>query len=160
VLRPSDAWFDEPVDAARDAALSQALTQVVAASADRAGAPGPVPWGRLNEVLFAHPLALGEQGRRIFNVGPFPMPGYRDTLLAVAGGEGADVGPSFRIVADLADWDRTQVTNAPGQSGWPGSPHYRDLADGWAAGEYFALPFSEAAVEASAAATLVLVPRP
>jgi penicillin amidase len=51
------------------------------------------------------------------------------------------------------------ATNAPGQSGSPTSPHFADLAKIWAAGEYFPLPFSEAAVQANAETTLMLVPR-
>ena len=49
-------------------------------------------------------------------------------------------------------------SNAPGQSESPDSPHFADLAGLWAAGEYFPLAFTEAAVNANAKSTLTLVP--
>ncbi len=74
-------------------------------------------------------------------------------------GPGAEIGPSFRQILDVADWDHSLVTNAPGQSGSPASPHFADLAPTWAAGEYFPLVFSDEAVKANAEATLTLVPK-
>ena len=68
-------------------------------------------------------------------------------------------GASFREVIDLADWDRSVATSAPGQSESPASPHFADLAKLWAAGDYFPLAFSDAAVGANAEATLTLTPR-
>ena len=47
--------------------------------------------------------------------------------------------------------------NAPGQSESPGSPHFADLAQRWAAGEYFPLAFSDEAVQANAQSILTLV---
>ena len=47
----------------------------------------------------------------------------------------------------------------PVKSGWAGSPHFRDLAANWSAGEAIPLAFSDAAVAASAETTLTLVPR-
>jgi penicillin amidase len=67
-------------------------------------------------------------------------------------------GPSFAAVFDLADWDASMAINAPGQSGAAASPHFGDLAKPWAAGEYFALPFTDAAVRAAAESILTLMP--
>jgi len=63
-------------------------------------------------------------------------------------------------VMDVADWDRSVAQNAPGQNGSPASAHFKDLAKLWAAGEYFPLAFSEAAIRANAESTLTLVPKP
>ena len=103
---------------------------------------------------------MTEAGRRRFNVGPFALGGYGATVMATYG-SGANVagGASFSEIVDLADWDRSVVTNAPGQSGSPGSPHFADLAKLWAAGEYVPLTFSDRAVQAGAEATLTLAPR-
>ena len=43
-------------------------------------------------------------------------------------------GASYRQILDVADWDRSVVTNAPGESGDPQSKHYRDLLEDWACG--------------------------
>lgn len=67
-------------------------------------------------------------------------------------------GASFRAIFDLADWDRSVAQNAPGQAGSPASAHAADVSKLWAAGEYFPLVFSDAAVRANAEATLALVP--
>jgi len=70
-----------------------------------------------------------------------------------------DVGASFRQILDLADWDRSVATQAPGQSEWTRSPHFSDLAKMWAAGEYFPLSFSDRAIDANAESTLILQAR-
>lgn len=45
-------------------------------------------------------------------------------------------GASFRMVLDVGDWDESRFINTPGQSCDACSPHYRDLALFWAAGDY------------------------
>jgi penicillin G amidase len=116
-------------------------------------------WGSLHQVLFRHPLAVTDRTRARFDVGPFPIGGYAATVMATYGrGAGVDGGPSFRQIVDLGDWDRSIATNAPGQSGSPASPHFADLARGWAAGEYFPLVFRDAAIQSTTESTLTLVP--
>jgi acyl-homoserine lactone acylase PvdQ len=97
-------------------------------------------------VLFAHPLAISGPARRRFNIGPIAPP--------------AAAGPPFALLLDSSDWDRATAMNAPGQSGSPGSPYFANLAQRWAAGDRIPLAFSEAAVQASAEATLTLIPAP
>ena len=68
-------------------------------------------------------------------------------------GSNVDIGASFRQIADVADWDRSVATAAPGQAEQPRSP-LSDLAKLWAAGEYFPLSFSARAIQANAESTL------
>jgi penicillin amidase len=58
----------------------------------------------------------------------------------------------------VSNWDSSVMTNVPGQSGQPGSPHYADLFPLWAEGQYHPMLFSRAAVEKHAATRLKLVP--
>ncbi len=118
-------------------------------------------WGQIHTATFQHPLAsTGDAARLRFNVGPFPRAGYGDTVFATGGSDTRQtVGATFREVMDLADWDRSIGTSAPGQSGQPGSPHFNDLAKLWAAEQYFPYSFSQALVEKNAEATLVMRPR-
>ena len=57
-------------------------------------------------------------------------------------------GANYREVLDVNDWDRSVMTNVPGESGVPGNPHYGDLIKDWADGRYHQMPFSRKAVEA------------
>ena len=111
-------------------------------------------WGAGNRILFHHPLHSDRYSR-----GPFPRAGDAYTLNA-AGGNGMvnGEGASYRQVIDLADWDRSTMTNAPGEGGSPSSPHYDDLLDDWRSGRYHPLPFSRKAVEAATVERIVLVP--
>lgn len=68
-------------------------------------------------------------------------------------------GASFRMVLDVGNWDASRAINAPGQSGNPASPHYRDLAPIWAKGQYFPLLYTKKAVQKNAHETLELVPK-
>ena len=94
--------------------------------------------------VFSHPLAVTRDARRRFDIGPLARP--------------ADDRP-LQMVFDLEDWDRSRAINAPGQSESADSAHFADLAAMWSRGERFPLAFSDAAVAASAASTLVLMPR-
>lgn len=62
------------------------------------------------------------------------------------------------IVADISNWDNSVGLNAPGQSGNPDSPHYRDLFELWAQGKYFPIFFSRAKVESVTESISTLYP--
>jgi penicillin amidase len=158
---PASDWFDGDVRRTRNALMLRALTTAVDALKARAGdvERGPA-WGQLHAATFAHPLAVTDAARRRFTVGPFPRPGYADTLLSTSGrGFEAAVGASFSAVFDLSRWDASIAENAPGQSEYPASAHFADLARLWSTGQSFPLVFSDAAVRANAETTLTLVPR-
>ncbi|MGB7220033.1 MAG: penicillin acylase family protein [Vicinamibacterales bacterium] len=158
---PSRRWFDGDVIQSRDALLARALTAAVDELRVQGGSvEAGWTWGRLHTTTFSHPLAITDAARRLFAIGPFGRAGYGDTLMSTAGPQfEATTGASFSAIFDVGDWDRSVAQNAPGQSGSPASPHFGDLAKLWAAGEYFPLPFSDAAVQAQAESTLTLVPR-
>lgn len=107
-------------------------------------------WGALHQVTFRHPMAsLGVMSAELLNVGPFERPGEGNTPNNTRYDENFQQihGASYRQLFDLADWDRGLATNAPGQSGQPGSPHYHNLAEPWSRGEYFPLYYSRGKVE-------------
>ena len=160
LLTPSGAWFDGVAGKSRDALLLAALAAAVADLRGRSQEGERLTWGRVQTVTFAHPLAVSDTARRRFNIGPFPVSGYEETVLSIsAGGIGRSIGPAFRAILDVGEWDRSLVMNAPGQSASPGSPHFGDAGEAWAAGDYFPLVFSDRAVEANAQSTLTLMPR-
>jgi penicillin amidase len=143
--------------------VSEALNAsdaVLLGALSTAGEQAPTaPDGGKSRPLFQHPLAITQAARRRFNVGPFSLGGYDSTVMSFSKRSSVDVGPSFRQIVDVGDWDRSVATNAPGQSEWTGSPHFADLAKLWASSEYFPLVFSDRAVQGNAESTLILQPR-
>lgn len=101
-------------------------------------------YGRLHTRAFPHPF-----------VSEFDLP-----TVERGGGAGtvAADGASFREILDAGDWDRSVVTQVPGQSGQPESKFYGNLLPLWANNEYFPLVFSRKAVERQAAHRLILQP--
>ncbi len=120
-------------------------------------------WGRLNRIHFAHPVGTVKPLHLLFNRGPYPMSGDRDTLLRASGKpafpfQPAAVVDALRFIADLSDWDRCQIIVPGGQSGHVASPHYADQIPLWRDGLMLTLPFSRPAVERMARERLVLSP--
>jgi penicillin G amidase len=101
-------------------------------------------YGRMHTRDFPHPFARA-----------FDLP-----TVERSGGNGAVAadGASFREILDVADWDRSVVTNVPGQSAQPGSPFYGNLLPLWDRGEYFPLVYSRDRVNREAAHRLSLRP--
>jgi penicillin amidase len=121
-------------------------------------------WGRLATILFEHPLSplVNDAQRTRLNVGPAPKAGD-DNVVGLAAYRSKDfraqIGASFRMVLDVGQWDNSVAVNAPGQSGDPSSPHYRDLFPLWLSGQYFPLLYSRSAIERATERKLVLEPR-
>ena len=160
LTKPSRVWFDGDPVRARDSLLLAALAAAVDRERTLLGANRRAPsWGRLHTLTFRHPLAMTQAARRRFNVGPFEQPGYADTVMSAYSGLDVSGGASFREILDLAAWDRSVATNAPGQSGAPGSSHFADLAKPWAAGDYFPLAFTDAAVQANTESSTLAEPQ-
>jgi penicillin G amidase len=111
-------------------------------------------WGRVHQIHFRHPL-----GNEKFDLAPVARPGDANTVNATSGANFRQTnGASYRQILDVADWDRSVMTNVPGEVGNPESPHYRDLLDDWAAGRYHPMPYSRKAVEAATVDRINLLP--
>jgi penicillin G amidase len=67
-------------------------------------------------------------------------------------------GPSERFVADLANWDDSIMLITGGESGQPGSEHYRDQFPYWFEGKPIYAPFSDAAEAKANKHTVTLKP--
>lgn len=122
---------------------------------DRAG----WAWGKLHTIRFEHPLKVPQKLAAQFHRGPLPRPGDGNTVNAASGPNfRQNAGASYRQILDLADWDKSVMTNVPGESGDPGSRHYSDLLEDWAAGRYHPMPYTRPAVEAAAIERIDLQP--
>jgi penicillin amidase len=143
-LEKPPAWLPD-----RDALLRNTLDAAWQDCVARLGRdPASWRWDRIHHGFFEHPLGHRDTS---FNIGPLPIGGSAQSPMHTGyRGDGRVIlGASVRLVIDVGDWDNSRCINAPGQSGDPRSPHYADLAEQWAKGEYVPLLYSDAAVEAA-----------
>jgi penicillin amidase len=101
--------------------------------------PGHWRWGRVHELRFPHALGGGNPvSDWIFNRTLHPG-GAQETVTQVAYNPTdpyyAIWAPSWRMVADPSDPDRSRWQAFTGQSGHAGTRHYDDLQPRWSAGE-------------------------
>jgi penicillin amidase len=153
----SRAGLSEP--ALRDAFLIETLQAAWLDASDRFGNdPEKWRWGDLHKGWFDHALTpLG----RDYDVGPLDKGGNSTSLMLAhyeAGDYRVRVGASVRMVVDVGAWDNSVWINAPGQSGTPGDPHYDDLAQLWAKGDYVPMLYSEEAVDKATRRRVELTP--
>ncbi|HEX5503321.1 MAG TPA: penicillin acylase family protein, partial [Thermomicrobiales bacterium] len=146
----------------QDAALADCARAAVAAARARFGAdPAGWTWGAVHLAHFRHPLSAPGNADA-FDVGPRGVSGSGTTVRNTGLGDdpplGAASGAEYRLVADLADPRGIRAAQNIGQSGQPGSPHYRDQFDDWVRGDYHTVAFDRAAVEAERTATVRVEP--
>ncbi|HEY8296978.1 MAG TPA: penicillin acylase family protein [Candidatus Baltobacteraceae bacterium] len=110
------------------------------------------PWGEEGAVRIEH--QFGPLGFAFLDGATLPGDGDEYTVHVQAPG----FSQSFRAVWDIGNWDAGGIVIPSGESGEPGSAHYRDLSPQWISGRLAALPFSERAVRAATRERLVLVP--
>ncbi len=111
--------------------------------------PGHWTYGKYAPLMLANPvgshlpLVAG-----LFDIGPVPMSGAATTVKQYTEG----LGPSMRLDADLADWDRSLLEGTTGQSGQVLSRHYKDQWEHYYYAQSFPMQFRK--VEAKDVLTL------
>ena len=120
-------------------------------------------WGKAHTLTHSHPLAAQKPLDKLFNVGPFAVPGGREVpnFLGSAIGPApwaVTLGPSTRRVIDFADAGKAVGINPVGQSGVPFDAHYQDQARTYVEGGYVAQHLGEADIAANTRSTLTLSP--
>lgn len=163
-LEQPAALFGNDAVARRNDVLLSSLAGAYAELEKLQGAdPSKWQWGRLHHTLMEHPLAaaVDDASRARLNVGPMPKHGgaYTPNQSTYRASDFRQTnGPSFRVVVDVGNWDNSRAVNAPGQSGDPDSPHYRDLADMWLQGDYFPLLYTRDKVLEATRQRILLLP--
>lgn len=108
-------------------------------------------WESVHTAHWRHPLSNAASGSA-FDIGPAPVDGGSHTVRNT-GGElpphGANSGTEYRIVVDFATPDCFVAVQNIGNSGVPGSPHYRDQFGPWLRGEYHTMSLEPDAVNAT-----------
>ena len=146
---PSDYKnYDELLSAAADLAVKKLE--------ERTGHKDPDDWEwrRFNSLDMLHPI--GREGilKKLLSISDHPQSGTLYSPRAA----GTHHGPSERFVANTADWDDSIMLITGGESGQPGSEHYRDQFSYWLDGEPIYGPFSDAAEAKVRRHTLTLKP--
>jgi penicillin amidase len=113
-----------------------------------------------HHVLIKHPLsnAVNDSIRALLECGPLPRGGSGSTPGVTGNGDNQTHGASFRMVADLSDWDKTMFTNTPGQSGNVSSSFYINLFKPWANDQHFPVYFSRNKIDNAASEKIKLLP--
>jgi penicillin G amidase len=141
---PKGVEFSRPLDERRSFAEAGLVKAIEKLAGDQGSDWAQWRYGRMHDRDFPHPF-----------VKEFDLPTVERS--GGNGAVGAD-GASYREIMDTANWDRSVVTNVPGQSGQPESPYYSNLLPLWDRGEYFPMVYSRARVDQEAAHRLMLKP--
>lgn len=106
---------------------------------------------KYKHVKMFHQLSsmLNEEWQEKVNAGPVPSGGNSFTANVTGSSDNMYHGASFRILVDTGDWGNTLMINAPGQSGDPENPFYKNLFEMWANNEYFPAYYSKDKIEST-----------
>ena len=127
--------YDELLSAAAD----QAVKRLQEKTNDKD--PDDWAWKRFNYLDMLHPIGREGLLKKLLSITNQPQSGTVFSPRAA----GRHHGPSERFVANLADWDNSIMVITGGESGQPGSEHYRDQFPYWFEGKPIYAPFSDAA---------------
>ncbi len=97
-------------------------------------------WGKVHQVEFGHVFGENSLLRSLFNVGPLPVGGSHSTLwkgdFRIRQPFKNHLGPSMRVLFDLADANNTRTVVPPGQSGHIYNRDYDNQVALWRNGAY------------------------
>ena len=160
-------WWNDvttPQQETRPQRVLLALQQAVASLSRQLGNdPQQWHWGRLHTLTHGHALGTVKLLSPIFDVGPFPVGGGRDSLdnqyfRFEADGFPVRSGPSTRRIVDLSDPAGAIGINPVGQSGVLLDRHHHDQAALYLAHRYRPMWLDEADVTRHAEGVLRLEP--
>ncbi len=117
-------------------------------------------WGTVHLAHWKHPISNAGLADD-FDIGPAAIDGGSHTVRNT-GGElpphAASSGAEYRIVMDFAQPRQFLAVQNIGNSGIPGSPHYRDQFQPFIKGEYHVVHLDRAAIERDLESTTTLEP--
>lgn len=164
---PTSPWWDRrdtpAVETRNDTVKAAWQAAAIHLKATLGSDPAKWGWGKNHTLTHGHPLAAQKPLDKLFNVGPFPAPGGRETPnnLAQSVGPGpwaVTFGPSTRRLIDFADASKALGINPVGQSGVLFDAHYHDQAETFIAGGYVLQHLKAEDVKANARSRLNLTP--
>jgi penicillin G amidase len=126
--------YDELLIAAADLAVRRLEERTKDANAEN------WEWKRFNYLDMLHPLGREGLLKKLLSITDQPQSGTDWSPRAAS----RDHGPAMRFVANPANWDESILLIPTGESGQPGSAHYRDQFSYWLDGKAIYGPFSDA----------------
>jgi len=147
-LPPDYKTYDELLSASADLAVKRLEERTHDSD------PDDWAWRKFNSLDMLH--AIGHAGilKKLLSITNQTQSGTDFSPRAA----GRHHGPSERFVANLADWDDSVMLITGGESGQPGSEHYRDQFSYWFDGKAIYGPFSDDAEAKAKKHTLTLKP--
>ncbi len=144
---PENPLWDDPatpVHETRKQAVRRAFRQAVSFLSARLGPDvARWHWGRLHDIEIPHLFGAKRVLRKTFDMPRAAMGGGMDSVwkshFDMADPEHpfrTTAGPVWRMVVDLNDINHGVWVLDTGESGWAGSPHYKDQFKRWIAGKY------------------------
>ena len=120
-------------------------------------------WGKTHTLTHRHALGKSMPLSWLLNVGPFSVPGGRETPNNLSGNVGpapwaVRYGPSTRKIVDFGKPEKALGISPLGQSGVPFDKHYADQSERYLAGGYAVQFLTKAEVDANTESTLTLQP--
>ena len=109
-------------------------------------------WGRIHIAHWHHPI-----GNAAFDIGPLPIDGGSHTVRNTGGEQPPHVagsGAEYRIVVDFATPDSFLAVQNIGNSGVPGSPHYKDQFEPFVRGEYHTVQLKRDRIDRESTTTI------
>jgi penicillin amidase len=155
-------WWESPGGKSREDHLSAALLEAIH-FLKRTCEPNidDWQWGKIHKITFNHSLGSVNPLDKLLNRGPYLLGGDIDTVwmgnatlydLSCS----SIVGPQFRFIGDLSNWNNSRGVIVPGQSGHPASKHYDDGIQDWLNGKYHPMLFNREVVLEAVVAKLIL----
>ncbi|MDH4128711.1 MAG: penicillin acylase family protein [Spirochaetota bacterium] len=166
---PNSYWFDDPntpkIKETRDDIIIKSFTETINTLTLQLGKDISLwEWGKIHQITFIHPFGLVKPLNYLFNIGPFPIGGSRQSINKAHYFYNNEkvkkviVGPSMRMIIDFSNLSKSLVINTTGQSGHFNHKNYRDQTKMWLKGEYRTAWYSDSDVKDHAKAILTLIP--
>lgn len=168
MIAAKTAWCDDVTTIALESCETTVMTALIRALGTIEDSHGDDredwQWGDSHIASFAHPL-LRLAGPLSDMLGPRVTTGggnhtiNRGTYRSQTDGRFPHVhGPGLRALFDMAAPGEARYMIAPGQSGKMVSPHFSDLAEAWAKGDYIVLKGDLESLRTTARSELTLTP--
>lgn len=152
ILNPTSTWWTHKN-------YTKVVTKGFIAAAEKLS--NNPTWGTLHTIEYTHPLGRSYPLNKIFNLGPYPMPGsYNDInnnkMRSMGGDFKVVAGPSTRRIIDFANPQKSWGINPIGNSGHMLSPFYKDQVQMFLDGKYRPQLMDEKDIAAAKTHELVL----